>query len=114
MSLPIRPRRSVLYVPGDKPRAQEKARSLDVDAIIFDLEDAVSPENKASARDAVAEAVRAGGYGHRELILRVSSLDAVDDFALADALDIHGVLLPKVDSPEAVRGAAQSTRHPLW
>jgi len=114
MPTPIRPRRSVLYVPGDKPRAQEKARTLDVDAIIFDLEDAVSPENKATARSSIAEAVRAGGYGHRELILRVSALDAAEDFALAEALDIHGVLLPKVERAETVLAAAERTRHPIW
>ena len=114
MPLPIRPRRSMLYVPGDKPRAQEKARGLDVDGIIFDLEDAVSPENKAGAREAIAAAVRAGGYGHRELILRVSGLDSAEDFALADALDLDGVLLPKVDSPTTVLTAASRTRHPIW
>ena len=114
MPTAIRPRRSVLYVPGDKPRALEKARSLDVDGIIFDLEDAVSPENKASARETIAEAVKAGGYGHRELILRVSALDCAQDFVLAHALEIHGVLLPKVDSPAMVHSAAQRTRHRLW
>jgi citrate lyase subunit beta/citryl-CoA lyase len=114
MPTTIRPRRSVLYVPGDKPRALDKARSLDVDGIIFDLEDAVSPENKASARETIAEAVKAGGYGHRELILRVSALDCEEDFVLAHALEIDGVLLPKVDSPAMVHSAAQRTRHRLW
>jgi citrate lyase subunit beta/citryl-CoA lyase len=101
-------------VPGDKPRALEKARSLDADGIIFDLEDAVSPENKAAARDGIAQALRAGGYGHRELILRVSSLDCAEDFQLADALGLDGVLLPKVDSPGTVLAAAGRTRHALW
>lgn len=109
-----RPRRSFLYVPGDKPRAAEKARSLPVDGLIFDLEDAVSSENKAIARETIAQAVRAGGYGHRELILRVGSLDAADDFELADALDIDGVLLPKVEQPETVISASERTRHTLW
>lgn len=114
MASPIRPRRSVLYVPGDKPRAMEKARSLDVDGIIFDLEDAVSPENKVAARQAIAEAVGAGGYGHRELILRVSNLDCAEDFALAESLAVDGVLLPKVETPETVRTAAERARHALW
>lgn len=114
MPAQIRPRRSVLYVPGDKPRALEKARSLDVDGIIFDLEDAVAPENKHAARAAIAEAVRAGGYGHRELILRVGSLDAAEDFALANALELDGLLLPKVDHPDTVLAAAGRTRHPIW
>ena len=106
MPTAIRPRRSVLYVPGDKPRAMEKARSLDVDGIIFDLEDAVAAENKGAARQAIAEAIGAGSYGHRELILRVSALDCDEDFALAHALAIDGVLLPKVDSPGTVHSAA--------
>jgi citrate lyase subunit beta / citryl-CoA lyase len=114
MPATIRPRRSILYVPGDKPRALEKARSLDADGIIFDLEDAVAPENKDAARQAIAEAVGSGGYGHRELILRVSALDCEEDFALAHALEIDGVLLPKVDSPATVHAGAQRTRHALW
>jgi len=110
----IRPRRSMLYVPGDKPRALEKAKTLDCDAIIFDLEDAVAPENKARAREAIAEAVRADGYRHRELILRVSGPDCGEDFALASALPINGVLLPKVESAAAVADAAARTPHPVW
>lgn len=110
----VRPRRSLLYVPGDKPRALEKARTLAADGLILDLEDAVAPENKGPAREAIGRAVAAGGYGNRELILRVSGLDAAEDFALADDLALHGVLLPKVESAEAVRAAAARTRHPLW
>lgn len=109
-----RPRRSFLYVPGDKPRALDKVRTLPADGIILDLEDAVSPENKAAARAAIAAAVGAGGYGQRELILRVSSLDAAEDFALAGALPLDGVLLPKVERPDTVIEAARRTRHPLW
>jgi citrate lyase subunit beta/citryl-CoA lyase len=113
MTQPIRPRRSMLYVPGDKPRALEKARTLACDAIIFDLEDAVAPENKPRAREAIAEAVR-GGYGTRELILRVSAPDNADDLALAAALPIHGVLLPKVEAPATVTTVARACPHPIW
>jgi citrate lyase subunit beta / citryl-CoA lyase len=114
MTATIRPRRSMLYVPGDKARALEKVRTLPADAIIIDLEDAVAPENKATARETARAAVEAGGYGERELILRVSGIDVAEDFALADALPVHGVLLPKVDSPAMVEAAATRTRHPLW
>jgi len=114
MSIPIRPRRSFLYVPCDKPRALDKARTLDADGIIFDLEDAVSPENKAMAREEIAKAIGAGGYGHRELILRVGASDALEDFALAEALAIDGVLLPKVEHPQTVIDAAAKTRHAIW
>ena len=110
----IRPRRSMLYIPGDKIRALEKARGLACDSIIFDLEDAVSPENKALARETIAHAVATGGYGERELILRVSGLDVTEDFALANTLAIHGVLLPKIERPEAVIAAASRTNHPIW
>lgn len=110
----VRPRRSMLYVPGDKPRALEKARTLPCDAIIVDLEDAVAPEAKAGARETVAAALTAGDYGARELILRLSAADAAEDFALAETLPLHGVLLPKVDAADTVRAAAARTRHPVW
>lgn len=109
-----RPRRSMLYVPGDKPRALDKARGLAADALILDLEDAVAPERKAAAREAVAAAVGAGGYGPRELILRLSAADAAEDHALAEALPLDGVLLPKVESAATVAAAAARTRHALW
>jgi citrate lyase subunit beta/citryl-CoA lyase len=104
----------MLYVPGDKPRAIEKARTLPCDGIIFDLEDAVALEAKATARQTLREALAAGGYGRRERILRVSAADCAEDFALADALPIDGVLLPKVEDVEAVARAAAATRHPIW
>jgi citrate lyase subunit beta/citryl-CoA lyase len=104
----------MLYVPGDKARALDKVRTLPVDGIIIDLEDAVAPEAKAAARDIVAEAVKAGGYGGRELILRVSGLDVAADFALANDLPIDGVLLPKVESALTVQAAADRTAHPIW
>src|SRR6266566_5616700 len=71
----IRPRRSLLYMPGSNARAIEKARSLPADGIILDLEDAVAPEAKADARKQVAEAVKAGGFGAREVFVRVNGID---------------------------------------
>ena len=71
----IRPRRSVLYVPGANERALEKARSLPADALILDLEDSVAPEAKMEARERVIAAVRSGGYGRHELIIRVNAIE---------------------------------------
>jgi citrate lyase subunit beta/citryl-CoA lyase len=71
----FRPRRSVLYMPGANDRALEKARTLDADALILDLEDSVAPEAKADARARVAAAVKAQGYGRRELVIRINGLD---------------------------------------
>jgi len=112
----IRPRRSVLYMPGANARAMEKARALDCDAIIFDLEDAVAPDAKAAAREQVAAAVRSGGYGHRELIVRVNALASRwgrDDVAAVAGLAIDGILFPKIESAaevgvaiDAIDGAA--------
>jgi len=104
-----RPRRSMLYMPGSNPRALEKARGLAADALIFDLEDAVSPDAKQTARGVIAEAVAAGGYGRRELILRTNGLDTAwghGDLVAAAKMAIHGVLLPKVESAASVRQAA--------
>jgi citrate lyase subunit beta/citryl-CoA lyase len=106
MSPPFRPRRSVLFVPGSNPRALEKSRMLPADGLIFDLEDAVTPETKDAARAGAAAAVIAGGYAPRELILRVNPLDTPwghADLAVAATLPIDAVLLPKVESAERVR-----------
>jgi citrate lyase subunit beta / citryl-CoA lyase len=106
MCAPIRPRRSVLFMPGSNPRALEKARALHADGLIFDLEDAVAPEAKETARTNVAAALTGGGYAPRELILRVNPLDTVwghADLAAAATLQIDAVLLPKIDNPERVR-----------
>jgi citrate lyase subunit beta / citryl-CoA lyase len=106
MPAPIRPRRSVLFMPGSNPRALEKARALLADALIFDLEDAVAPEAKETARAAVAAAVTAGGYAPRELVLRVNPIDTVwghVDLAAAATSPIDAVLLPKVENAERVR-----------
>jgi citrate lyase subunit beta / citryl-CoA lyase len=70
-----RPRRSVLYMPGLNERALEKARSLSADALIFDLEDAVAPDAKPLAREKVCDAVKSGGYGGREIVIRINALE---------------------------------------
>src|SRR5690242_3791170 len=106
MSVLIRPRRSVLYLPGSNPRALEKARVLPADALIFDLEDAVAPDAKEAARATIAAALSEGGYAPRELILRVNGLDTVwghADLGVAATLPIDAVLLPKVESADRVR-----------
>jgi citrate lyase subunit beta/citryl-CoA lyase len=102
----IRPRRSVLYMPGSKERALEKGKSLPTDAIIFDLEDAVAPDMKDMARDQVASAVQAGGYGQRELIIRVNGLDTPwfkEDLKAAASAKPNAILVPKVSSGEDIR-----------
>ena len=81
-----RPRRSLLYMPGANERAMEKARELPTDTVIFDLEDAVAPESKADARGKVLAALADGGYGHREVVIRVNALGtawAEDDLRAA-------------------------------
>jgi citrate lyase subunit beta/citryl-CoA lyase len=98
----------VLFMPGSNARALEKARTLPADVLVLDLEDAVAPEMKLQARAQVAAAVRAGGYGHREIVVRVNALSTSwggDDMAAAAASGADAVLLPKVESADAV-GAA--------
>jgi citrate lyase subunit beta/citryl-CoA lyase len=95
----IRPRRSVLYMPGSNARAIEKARMLPVDGIIIDLEDAVAPDAKLTARRQVAEAVRAGGFGGREVLIRINGLDtewSSDDLTAAAEAAPDGILVPKI------------------
>jgi citrate lyase subunit beta/citryl-CoA lyase len=97
----IRPRRSVLYMPAANERALEKAKTLACDAIIFDLEDAVAPDAKAVARERAAAAVRAGGYGRRELTIRCNGLGTpwgAEDLAAVGAAGPAAVVVPKVDS----------------
>ncbi len=120
----VRPRRSALYVPGSNTRALAKSRTLDADALIFDLEDAVAPGDKADARDAVVRAVVEGGFGFRDCVVRINALDTPwgqDDLAAAAGFAPDAILLPKVSSPlqvlEAARilatvGAAEKVR--LW
>jgi citrate lyase subunit beta/citryl-CoA lyase len=102
----LRPRRSLLYMPGSNSRALEKARGLPADGLIFDLEDAVAPDAKESARAIVAAALADDGYARRELVLRVNALDTPwghADLAAAAAMPIDAVLLPKVESADRVR-----------
>jgi citrate lyase subunit beta / citryl-CoA lyase len=102
---PVRPRRSVLYMPGANERALEKAKTLPADALILDLEDAVAPDAKADARKRVCEAAASGGYGRREVAIRVNGLDTPwheDDLRAAAAAGPAAVVVPKVESPDAV------------
>ena len=111
MNAPIRPRRSVLYMPGANARALDKARTLDADALILDLEDAVAPDAKAQARAQVAAALREGGYGRRECIVRVNALDTpwgMDDVRAVAQAGADAVLLPKVESPAQLASLAQA------
>jgi len=106
MATTARPRRSVLYMPGSNPRALEKARTLAADGLILDLEDAVAPDAKDEARRLVVEAVKAGGYGQRELLIRVNGLATPwfhADVAAAATSGADGILIPKVESADAVR-----------
>ena len=113
-----RPFRSVLYIPGSKARALEKARSLAADAIIFDLEDAVAPEEKALAREVLAQALSEGGYGHRARIVRINGLDTpwgVEDLAVFAAHPgVEAVLIPKVNRAADLDAAEAVTAKPLW
>lgn len=111
MTAPLRPRRSVLYMPGANARALDKARTLDADALILDLEDAVAPDAKAQARTQVAAALREGGYGRRECIVRVNALDTpwgLDDVRAIAQAGADAVLLPKVESPAQLAALAQA------
>ncbi len=111
MAAIARPRRSVLYMPGSNARALEKGATLPADGLILDLEDAVAPDAKALARRQVVEAVTAGGYGTREIVIRVNGLDTPwgkDDLAAVSGARADAVLVPKVESAEmvhAVEGA---------
>jgi citrate lyase subunit beta/citryl-CoA lyase len=107
----IRPRRSVLYMPGSNARALEKARSLAADALILDLEDAVAPDAKVAARDQVCAAVKAGGYGHRELIIRINALDTPwgrADLEAAASAAPDAVLVPKPGTAADMTRAAEA------
>src|SRR3954447_11630994 len=95
------PRRSVLYMPGANERALEKAKGIPADALILDLEDAVSPDAKADARDRVCAAVANGGYGGRELTIRVNGLDTqwhADDVRAVAAAGPSAIVVPKINS----------------
>ena len=97
-----RPRRSVLYMPGSNARALEKAKTIAADAFIFDLEDAVAPDAKLLAREQVCAAVKGGGYGGREIVIRVNALETpwgVDDLLAACQAEPDAILVPKVVHP---------------
>ncbi|WP_395674546.1 HpcH/HpaI aldolase/citrate lyase family protein [Inquilinus sp.] len=104
----IRPRRSLLYVPGSNPRALDKARTLDADGLILDLEDAVAPDAKVAARERVVAAVQAGGWGPREVLVRANAADTpwgADDLAALAGSGADGIVLSKVERPETVKAA---------
>ncbi|MVO15068.1 HpcH/HpaI aldolase/citrate lyase family protein [Parasedimentitalea huanghaiensis] len=113
-----RPFRSVLYIPGSKSRALEKAKVLPVDAVIFDLEDAVSVSEKEAARETLAQALAAGGYGARMRIVRINGLDTQwgsDDAKAAAQMGCDAILLPKVSDPADLDALAAITGDvPLW
>jgi len=101
----IRPRRSVLYMPGSNARALEKARTLDADCLIFDLEDAVSPDQKEMARQQVLAAVNEGGYGHREVVVRMNALSApwgIGDLEAIAESRADAILVPKAETVDDV------------
>lgn len=114
----VRPVRSVLYIPASKERALEKARGLPADAIIFDLEDAVSVDEKEAARTILQESLTTGGYGARMRIIRINGLDTpwgADDARAAVAMKPDAILLPKVSSPDDLDALAEITGDvPLW
>jgi citrate lyase subunit beta / citryl-CoA lyase len=109
----MRPRRSVLYMPGINERAMDKARSLPADCIILDLEDAVAPASKDIARETIAKTLVDGGYGNREVLVRVNSADTPwheSDLAMAMKSSAHGIVLPKIESPDAVAQVESALR----
>lgn len=124
MPASIRPRRSVLYMPGSNARALEKGRALPADGLILDLEDAVAPDAKAAAREQIGAAVAAGGYGGRELVVRINALESEwgeADARMAARSGADAVLLPKVETADQVRvldqlmtGAGAPARMALW
>jgi len=123
MSDALRPRRSVLYMPGANERALEKAKGIPADALILDLEDAVAPDAKADARDRVCAAVQSGEYGAKELTIRINGLGTEwheADLAAAAAAGPDGIVVPKVNSAEVARlvdaleAAGAPARTKLW
>src|SRR6201991_2336822 len=99
----IRPRRSLLFMPGSNARALEKARNLAADCLILDLEDSVAPDAKAKAREQIAQAVQARGFGKREVLIRTNSLDTPwwsDDVGMAAKVRPDGILVPKISTVE--------------
>jgi citrate lyase subunit beta/citryl-CoA lyase len=116
----LRRRRSALYMPASNPRAIAKARSLACDVVILDLEDAVAPDEKAAARDRVVAEVGTGGFGTRELVVRINALDTpwgADDIAALRGIGVDAVLVPKISGAAdlaAVRAALGTDGPPIW
>jgi citrate lyase subunit beta / citryl-CoA lyase len=113
MFMLARPRRSVLYMPGSNAKALAKASTLPADALILDLEDSVALDQKVAAREQVVRAVRAGGFGGREVVIRINGPHTPwgeDDLAAAAAAQPDAILLPKVDGPGAIMVAARALR----
>ena len=105
------PRRSVLYMPGANTRAMEKARGIACDGIVFDLEDAVAPEAKVGARKHIRSALRAGGYGHRELVVRINGHGTPwwdDDVRFVAGSKVNAILIPKVESTTDIDRSADA------
>jgi len=104
-----RPRRSVLYMPGANTRAMEKGRTLPADVLIFDLEDSVAPDLKATARQNIVDAVKQGGYGKREIVVRANPLGTPwghEDITTLARCGADAMLIPKVESADTVRQVA--------
>jgi citrate lyase subunit beta/citryl-CoA lyase len=115
----IRPRRSVLFMPGSNARALEKARNLAADGIVLDIEDSVAPDAKGLARDQIARAIAAGGFGKREVLIRTNSLDSpwwMDDVTMAAKAAPDGILVPKISSigdlGTIAKGLRETGAHP--
>src|SRR5271170_1357967 len=105
----VRPRRSVLYMPGSNARALEKARELPADGLILDLEDAVAPEAKGQAREAIVKALKSGGFGDREVLVRINGLDTrwwVEDIDAAASARPDAILVPKISNPGQLQDLA--------
>jgi citrate lyase subunit beta / citryl-CoA lyase len=105
----VRPRRSVLYMPGSNARALEKARDLPADSLILDLEDAVAPEAKAQARGAIVKSLQNGGFGDREVMVRINGLDTrwwVEDLNAVAEAKPDAVLVPKISDPHQLQDLA--------
>ena len=101
----IKPRRSVLYMPGSNARALEKVKTLSADGVILDLEDSVAPEAKETARRQVTDAVKAGGFGAREVFIRINGVDTpwhADDLAAAAHAAPDAIVVPKISNPETL------------
>ncbi len=110
MVAPSRPRRSMLYMPASNPRALEKAKTIPADGLIFDLEDAVAPDQKPVARSAAVTAVKSKGYGKREVLIRVNALDTqwcADDVAAAATSGADAIVVPKVNSARELQEVAK-------